>query len=360
MVAPLSPDSCRPLSARQCTALGGHPVDDGGDVARCPGSRPLRPDPAQSSSTAMAQTNVDPRSSQLTQAVARAEAVINVVQTRGDELMVQVVDRTGGAVLRTDTAQVVQSYGRLATALGEQYLVAFQAPGELPALAEVTVKTGDVQSRTVVGLPEAGTSADAAEPPSERWIAVVLSRACADCAGWACTRPSAPIDGHLWIAAPRRPARPDHTPAPPSRHRPTMPGESGSAPRSPTGCRPPKRSADRASYLTPATSARCTPSSPGPIWYRSLPGRSLLLRRDRRRLRTPPARSPNGRRGATRRTTSSSGNVRQTTTSRGRCARSCPSTSGGQDEHRATTSDIAIGYRVGDGDGRRGRRGALG
>jgi hypothetical protein len=85
------------------------------------------------------------------------------------------VDRTGGTVLRTANAQVVQSYGQLATALGEQYLVAFQAPGELPAVAEVAVKTGDVQSRTVVRLPEAGTSADAAKPPSERWPAVVLS-----------------------------------------------------------------------------------------------------------------------------------------------------------------------------------------
>ena len=108
---------------------------------------------------------------QLTQAVARAEAVINVVQTGGDDLWSQVVDRTGGVVLRTATAQVVQSYGRLATALGEQYLVAFRAPGELPAVAEVGVKTGDVQSRIVVRLPEAGTSADAAKPPSERWPA---------------------------------------------------------------------------------------------------------------------------------------------------------------------------------------------
>jgi hypothetical protein len=59
--------------------------------------------------------------------------------------------------------------------------VAFQAPGELPALAEVTVKTGEVQSRTVVRLPEAGTSANVAEPPSGRWpaglgpISIVLS-----------------------------------------------------------------------------------------------------------------------------------------------------------------------------------------
>ena len=74
---------------------------------------------------------------------ARAEAVINVVQTRGDDSWSKVADRTGGTVVRTDTAQVVQSYGHLATALGEQYLVAFQAPGELPALAEVTASSQD-------------------------------------------------------------------------------------------------------------------------------------------------------------------------------------------------------------------------
>jgi von Willebrand factor type A domain len=124
-----------------------------------------------------------PSVEQLTQAVARAEAVVNVVQTRGDDLWSQVVDSTGGAVLRSTTAEVVQSYGRLATALGEQYLVAFQAPGELPAVADLTVKTGDVQSRTEVRLPEPGASADATEPPSERWpggtalvpISIVLS-----------------------------------------------------------------------------------------------------------------------------------------------------------------------------------------
>jgi hypothetical protein len=49
--------------------------------------------------------------------------------------------------------------------------VEFQGPGELPAVAEVAVKNGHVQSRTVVRLPEAGTSADEAEPPSERWPA---------------------------------------------------------------------------------------------------------------------------------------------------------------------------------------------
>jgi von Willebrand factor type A domain len=106
-----------------------------------------------------------PSVEQVSQAAARAETVINVVQTRGDDSWSQVVDRTGGAVLRTTTAQVVQSYGRLATALGEQFLVVLQAPGELPAVAEVAVKTGDAESRTVVRLPETGTSATAARRP---------------------------------------------------------------------------------------------------------------------------------------------------------------------------------------------------
>jgi hypothetical protein len=69
-----------------------------------------------------------PSVEQLTEAVARTEAVINVVQTRGDDLWSHLVGRTGGVVLRTGTAEVVQSYGRLVTALGEQYLVEFQGP----------------------------------------------------------------------------------------------------------------------------------------------------------------------------------------------------------------------------------------
>jgi hypothetical protein len=183
VVAPLSPEPADALSAVSALRPGGTRSTTAGTLLAAQKLATAPPGPRAIIVYANGSADGGPSVEQLTQAVSRAEAVINVVQTRGDDLWSQVVDRTGGAVLRTGTAQVVQSYGRLATALGEQYLVAFQPPGGLPAVAEVAVKTGDVQSRTVVRLPEAGTSADAAKPPSERWpagralgpISIVLS-----------------------------------------------------------------------------------------------------------------------------------------------------------------------------------------
>jgi von Willebrand factor type A domain len=183
VVAPLSPEPADALSAVSALRSGGTRSTTAGTLLAAQKLATAPPGPRAIIVYTHGSDKRGPSVEQLAQAVARAEAVINVVQTRGDDLWSQVVGRTGGAVLRPATAQVVQSYGRLATSLGEQYLVAFQAPGALPAVAEVTVKTGDVQSRTVVRLPEAGTSADAAKPPSERWpagralgpISIVLS-----------------------------------------------------------------------------------------------------------------------------------------------------------------------------------------
>jgi hypothetical protein len=181
VVAPLSPEPVDALSAVSALRAGGTRSTTAGTLLAAQKLAMAPPGPRAIIVYTDGSDERGPSVEQLTRAVARAEAVVNVVQTGGDDLWSQVVGRTGGAVLRTATAQVVQSYGRLATALGEQYLVAFQAPGELPAAAEVTVKTGEVQSRTVVRLPEAGASADAAEPPSGRWpaglgpISIVLS-----------------------------------------------------------------------------------------------------------------------------------------------------------------------------------------
>ena len=183
VVAPLSPNPADALSAVSALRSGGTRSTSAGTLLAAQKLAMAPPGPHAIIVYTDGSDERGPSVEQLTQAVARVEAVINVVQTRGDDSWSQVVDRTGGAVLRTATAQVVQSYGRLATALDEQYLVAFQAPGELPAVAEVAINTEDVQSRTVVRLPEAGTSADAAEPPSERWpagralgpISIVLS-----------------------------------------------------------------------------------------------------------------------------------------------------------------------------------------
>ena len=163
VVAPLSPEPADALSAISALRSGGTRSTTAGTLLAAQELAVAPPGPRAIIVYTHGSDKRGPSVEQLTQAVARAEAMINVVQTRGDDSWSQVVDRTGGTVLRTATAQAVQAYGRLATELGEQYLVAFQAPGELPAVAEVAVKTGDVQSRTVVTLPEAGTSADAAD-----------------------------------------------------------------------------------------------------------------------------------------------------------------------------------------------------
>jgi von Willebrand factor type A domain len=168
VVAPLSPNPADALTAISALHSAGTRSTTAGTLLAAQELAMAPPGPRSIIVYTHGSDKRGPSVEQLSQAVARAEAVINVVQTRGDDLWAQVVGRTGGAVLRTAPAQVVKSYGRLATALGEQYLVVFDAPGELPAVAEVTVKTGDAQSRTVVRLPEAGTSADTAGPPSER------------------------------------------------------------------------------------------------------------------------------------------------------------------------------------------------
>jgi hypothetical protein len=92
----------------------------------------------------------------LRQAVSHAEAVVNVLQTGTDSLWPSVVDQTGGVVVTTNAENIVQSFGSLAAALGDQYLVTFEAPGELPAVAQVAFQTGDQEYTTVVTLPDAG------------------------------------------------------------------------------------------------------------------------------------------------------------------------------------------------------------
>jgi von Willebrand factor type A domain len=114
---------------------------------------------------------------QLIQAVSGAGAVLSVIQTSGDnDSWSQVVDRAGGEVLRTATVNLVQSYGDLASALGDRYIVEFEAPGELPGVAQVAVMTGEVESTTTVTMPR-----DAAQPSEReqaggqlRLIAIVL------------------------------------------------------------------------------------------------------------------------------------------------------------------------------------------
>jgi von Willebrand factor type A domain len=94
----------------------------------------------------------------LSQAVLHSEAVLNVIQTGTDTLWPSVVDQAGGVVVTTIADDIVQSFGDLAATLDDQYVVTFEAPGELPAVAQVAFQIGDQEYRTVVNLPHAGAS----------------------------------------------------------------------------------------------------------------------------------------------------------------------------------------------------------
>jgi hypothetical protein len=94
----------------------------------------------------------------LSQAVLHSEAVLNVIQTGTDTLWPSVVDQAGGGVVTTIADDIVQSFGDLAATFGDQYFVTFEAPGELPAVAQVAFQIGDQEYRTVVNLPHAGAA----------------------------------------------------------------------------------------------------------------------------------------------------------------------------------------------------------
>ena len=97
-----------------------------------------------------------PSVERLSEAVLLANAVVNVIPAGAESIWPSVVERTGGVVLPpTRAADIAQSYGRLATMLSEQYLVTFQAPDGLPAVAQVAFQSGDQEYRAVVNLPDA-------------------------------------------------------------------------------------------------------------------------------------------------------------------------------------------------------------
>jgi hypothetical protein len=113
----------------------------------------------------------------LSQAVLHSEAVLNVIQTGTDSLWPSVVDQTGGGVVTTRAENIVQSFGDLAAALGDQYLVTFEAPGELPAVAQVAFQIGDQEYRTVVNLPAQAAPTESSEEPPDRgvpWLGALL------------------------------------------------------------------------------------------------------------------------------------------------------------------------------------------
>jgi von Willebrand factor type A domain len=103
----------------------------------------------------------------LSQAVLRSEAVVNVIRTSTDALWPSVVEQAGGVVVTTNAENLVQSFGDVAATLGEQYLVTFEAPGDLPAVARVAFQTGDQEFTTVVNLPDAGPAGAAPTESSD-------------------------------------------------------------------------------------------------------------------------------------------------------------------------------------------------
>ena len=123
--------------------------------------------------------DADPSVEQLSDAVLQADAVIDVIPTGSESIWPSVVERAGGVVLPpTGAADIAQSYGRLATMLSDQYLVTFQAPDELPALAQVAFRGGDQEYRTVVDVPDADTEQAApteGRPSGSRGIAALAS-----------------------------------------------------------------------------------------------------------------------------------------------------------------------------------------
>jgi hypothetical protein len=117
----------------------------------------------------------------LSQAVLHTEAVLNVIRTGTDSLWPSVVDQAGGSVVTTRAENIVQAFGDLAATLGEQYLVTFEAPGKLPAVAQVAFQTGDQEYTTVVTLPDAGPAQAAPtdssdEPPASGvpWLVALV------------------------------------------------------------------------------------------------------------------------------------------------------------------------------------------
>jgi von Willebrand factor type A domain len=155
IVAPLSEHAAEAVSAISALRTGGSANSKAGTRLAAEALRSAPPGPRVIIVYARGPGERDPLIEQLSEAVLQANAVVNVIQTSTDSLWPWVVDRTGGVILPpTGAADIAQSYGRLATMLSEQYLVTFQAPDELPAVAQVAFQSGDQDYTTVVNLPD--------------------------------------------------------------------------------------------------------------------------------------------------------------------------------------------------------------
>jgi quinol monooxygenase YgiN len=172
VVAPLSPEPNDALSVVSAVRTGGSSSVAAAVLLAAEALRAAPPGPRAMIVYARGFDDHGVSAERLSQETLRAEAVLNVVQTGDDPFWGSVVDRTGGTVVRTAASQIVESYSGLATALSDQYLLAFTVPGELPAAAEVLLQTGDQEYRSDVLLPNTGTTGDAPGQSSERSPAV--------------------------------------------------------------------------------------------------------------------------------------------------------------------------------------------
>ena len=158
VVAPLNADRAEALSAINALAVGGSRATSAATRLAAESLQSAPPGPRVIVVYAHGPDENGPSVEQLSEAVLQADAVVNVVPAGAESSWPSVVDRTGGVVLPpTGAADLAQSYGRLATMLTGQYLLTFQAPGELPAVAQVAFQTGDQEYTTVVNLPDADT-----------------------------------------------------------------------------------------------------------------------------------------------------------------------------------------------------------
>ena len=177
VVAPLSADRAEALSAISALRTGGSTGTKAGTRLAAQSLETASTAPRMIIVYAHDSDEHGPSVEQLSEAVLRANAVVNVISTSAESIWPSVVDSTGGVVLPpTGAADIVQSYRRLATMLSEQYLVTFKAPDELPAMAQVAFQSGNQEYRTVVDLPDAeieqAAPIDSSEPYGAGGIAL--------------------------------------------------------------------------------------------------------------------------------------------------------------------------------------------
>jgi hypothetical protein len=175
IAAPLAPDPVQALSAiTALRAQGTGSIAAGVTLA----AQSLADAPAGPRAIIVFNHGTDqggPEPVDVARATSRAEAVVSVIQAGTDHFWPQVAAHRGVDVLPTGTQDVAQAFRHTSAALSNQYVVAFKAE-TLPTTAEVAIRTGDVVSRTVVQLPDNGSSGAAEtqeREPTSRETAVV-------------------------------------------------------------------------------------------------------------------------------------------------------------------------------------------